>query len=551
MKLLIKSLIVLLLLSVTTFSLAQNNNELVIDKDLKLLTNNIIELKKNIDLKKKDLQKVNSVEKKEEINLELETYESRLVKLETSFVELISNTNINDFGNQKEIEFSWENEISTLLEPIFNKLKDFTDEPRKLEKLKNETEMLVEKQKQLKQIISSFDITLKENNNKAVSSYIDKIYTNWTKKLENIQTDLLINQQQIQLMKKQKKSFVESAEGIFDIFFKSRGINLLIAIAAVGLYWVFIFYFYKFTLRMIKKYDYQNYRFTLKISQIVYTLALILGIFIIFVLALYFLNDWLLLIISLFLIIGILWSTKEAFPRYWSQAILLINSGPVRENEMVFYNGLPYKVRNIHFYSILSNSELEGGIIKLPLNDLLSLRSRKYTNNETWFPTKKNDWILVKDLNLFGKVISQTPNNTVIEKKGNSIIQIPSAKFYEMMPVNLSNGYRIQVVFGIDYKHQNDLRNNIIDIFNTEIKDNLKSYINEKFINNINVNISTASASSIDLSIIVDFSGAQAGQYYENQRIINCLCIDICNKHNFLIPFNQLSLHIESNKSLK
>jgi hypothetical protein len=76
------------------------------------------------------------------------------------------------------------------------------------------------------------------------------------------------------------------------------------------------------------------------------------------------------------------------------EVTLLLNLGAVREGERVMYNGIPWLVRSLNFYTRLVNPELEGGDIRLPLRDFHDLRSRSFDANEPWFPTRLNDWVI-------------------------------------------------------------------------------------------------------------------------------------------------------------
>jgi len=63
----------------------------------------------------------------------------------------------------------------------------------------------------------------------------------------------------------------------------------------------------------------------------------------VFLVALYLFGDWVLLILALLLILGLIWTSKQAIPRFWTPTVLMLDMGPVREGERVHYRGLPWR----------------------------------------------------------------------------------------------------------------------------------------------------------------------------------------------------------------
>jgi hypothetical protein len=160
--------------------------------------------------------------------------------------------------------------------------------------------------------------------------------------------------------------------------------------------------------------------------------------------------------------VGIAWASNHALPRYWKQARIILNLGPVREGELVVYQGLPYRVSRIHLASELTNERLEGGIIHLPLKDLLDMRSRPIATNECWFPTSTGDTILLPQESI-GTIITQTPEFVRIKLLGEQIQTCATDEFLKLSPINLSNGFRIVANIHFDNNHQDRLINKMID----------------------------------------------------------------------------------------
>ena len=74
----------------------------------------------------------------------------------------------------------------------------------------------------------------------------------------------------------------------------------------------------------------------------------------------------------------------------------------------------------------------------------------------------------------------------------------------------------------------------------------LEVHAYSKHLQKIIVEFKEAGASSLDLTVIGYFSGGAATDYYSVRRLMNKLAVDVCNAHNRVIPFNQISVHMET-----
>jgi hypothetical protein len=286
-------------------------------------------------------------------------------------------------------------------------------------------------------------------------------------------------------------------------------------------------------------------RFSLRLFDVIYKAFTITGAVFIFLLVLYLFKDWVLLTLALLFLLGIAWTSKQTLPRFVREVTLLLNLGAVREGERVIYNGIPWLVRSLNFYTRLVNPELEGGDIRLPLRDFHDLRSRSFEANEPWFPTRLNDWVLIDDQTL-GKVVLQTPEIVRLVLLGGSRKTFSTSDFLAQSPQVLSTGFRMVVTFGIDYQHQAVITGEIPALIEAALQDALEDEGYTKHLANLAVEFAEAGASSLDLQVLADFSGTAAPQYFLLRRVIQRICVDACNANAWVIPFTQLTLHVAS-----
>ncbi len=156
---------------------------------------------------------------------------------------------------------------------------------------------------------------------------------------------------------------------------------------------------------------------------------------------------------AIILLLGLALAAKSGVPKVYNHARILLNLGEIREGERVVYNGIPWKVERLSFFSVFVNEKLRGGVLRLPVRMIGGLVSRPVSpEGEIWFPCEEGDWI---DLPGTGKarVIAQTPEAVQVVKLGGSTVTLPTARFMESGLVNLSRGFRISVRIGVGYRH--------------------------------------------------------------------------------------------------
>jgi len=219
-----------------------------------------------------------------------------------------------------------------------------------------------------------------------------------------------------------------------------------------------------------------------------------------------------------------------------------LNFGTVRERERVLLDGIPYRVSKISFYSLLSNSELAGGVRRLPIGDLIGMRSRTCSKDEVWFPCRRGDWVLLAD-GTRGQVKHQSPDTVQLETLGGSRVTYPSQSFLELFPMNLSSGFRLTVRFGIDYAHQAIATTEVPSILTERVRAGLDERFGAEALRALKAEFIEAGASSLDYAVIADVDGSAAADYDALQRAIQQACVDTCNDEGWVIPFTQVTLH--------
>ena len=130
----------------------------------------------------------------------------------------------------------------------------------------------------------------------------------------------------------------------------------------------------------------------------------------------------------------------------------------------------------------------------------------------------------------------------IIKLGGNRKI-IPTPSFLELNPENLSKNFRISSIFGIDYQHQAVSVTEVPTIFEKALTKGLSEMVPAESLRNLTVQFGSAGASSLDYEIAADFSGKLAPKYQILRRAIQRICVEVCNEHDWGIPFTQITIH--------
>ena len=175
---------------------------------------------------------------------------------------------------------------------------------------------------------------------------------------------------------------------------------------------------------------------------------------------------------------------------------------------------------------------------------MLSLVSRPYRDDEPWFPTATGDWVMMSD-GAIGQVLRQTPEIVQIKTKG-TVQTHATTNFLAKEPRNLSEGFGVAITFGIDYRHQDISTTNVEKILKQSIEKALQQSEAGKHLQDILVEFKDAGASSLNYLIYITMRGTGAEYYFALCRIIQRICVDTCNEHGWVIPFNQLTIHTDT-----
>lgn len=445
-------------------------------------------------------------------------------------------------AQQQEKKFDWREELQSVFEPILVEMRRLTERPRKIERLRSD-------QAYFEQRLTAAEAALKSVSGyhvKAPTPDLTSAFANleerWQKRRDDLQTRLDLVNFELQELMTPKSDQEEKAIETLKKLVTGRLLNLLLAVLAAvvvyTLFWKLNQLYSRSLLRRGRNPQFFTRVVHLTLVLVASLLALLAGMSV-----LYVQGDWILLGLLIIILVGLVLVLQRSLPGYLTEARLLLNIGPVREGERVIYHGLPWRVQTLRMQATLINPLLSGGVLRLPLRELTPLISRVANEREPWFPTRENDYVILSD-DTYGQVILQTPE-TVQLRIATAIKSFTTSAFMDQSPKNLSlEGFSVVLRFGVDYQHQAEVTGTIRDTLETELAEGLQREPEGKYIQGLVVEFAEAGASSLDFIAFATFSPEAADTYLHLRRLLQRIAVDACNKHGWVIPFNQMTVHL-------
>lgn len=445
-------------------------------------------------------------------------------------------------------KFDWREELESIFEPIVVELRRVTERPRKIERLRSEQAFYSQRLQTAEAALKSVEEYRSGAPSPQLKEAFSQLESQWRKRRDDVKGRLdLVNFELNELLAPESSAEIKAREALKELL-SGRLVNLILALLAAGAVYGLLWQANRLYTHYLTRRGRRPKLITRATHLILVLAGSILALFA-GMAVLYARGDWILLGLLLLVLVGVALTLQRSLPAYINEVKLMLNIGPVKEGERIIYNGLPWKVQAIRFTSTLVNPALRGGRLVLPVRMLGQYTSRRYDDNEPWFPTKENDYVLLDD-STFGQVVLQTPEIVQLRTEG-AIRTLPIFSFLEHSPKNLSrDGFKLPVKFGVDYQHQSEVTTTVCERLSQFIKNALQQQAVGKHLEELSVEFDEAGASSLDLMVIATFAGDAAESYLVLKRLVQRYAVDACNANNWSIPFSQLTVHMAGDVSL-
>ena len=513
---------------------------------LLLLSDQILRVQKELDA-------LNELPSTKTVNEQKEKLIQQMNGLSRNFESVATKLDTGDLYLAKDEESQWINQLKGLTLPLLEAIGDITKKPRRIEALKKRVsalEIQLEKfeagQKNIQGLMQmdSQDLDPKNPPTQKYLATLKTLQEKYNTELVRVQLEEARNNLENDLQG--SVPLWESVTQAIKNFFKHRGLNLLITVGVFLVLWYLMIKLRVFIIgekSLIKVQPWMRKIMVTAYSAMVLVLCIITSL-----IALYFLNDWLLLSVIILFLVAVVWASRQFIPRLFQEVRLALNLGTARENERLIWNGVPWKIDNLSLQATLSNPRLEGGKLQLPLGELIGKHSRPIVEGEPWFPTQIGNWVRLSD-GTYGRVDHQTMEQVILRLKGDTLKYYSTPEFLGKTPMNLSQGFRYAIDFGLDYREQSRICDEIPKLFEKGLWTYLEHHHQEGSpdFTYTGISFDHAGSSSLNLKVIVHVEGRCAERYEEIEREIQSTLVRLCNENDLLIPFNQLTVTLPDN----
>lgn len=506
----------------------------------------ILKIKENLQESIQNQRKLlkNAVTEAEQAGLQekITDLEKEMLNADLSFEEIATDTDLSAIKEQPEDVFSLEREIVSLIKPTLQEMNNLTKDVRKKSELREQIAKNNDKQQFIKDAIAHLsELLTHTGDDKELHTALQKKVEFWEKEYALTDSQLTSATQQLKKLVEAEVPLTESTQTYFKAFFQQRGLYISQALLAMTIIFIFSHLIRTLLKKAVPKFNGRARSFRVRLLDLLHRLITFIIIIICPVVVFYLAEDWVLFSFSLLILIGILWTLRTAIPEYWKQIELFLNVGAVREGERIFLDGMPWRVESINIYSILENP-LAGIRQRIPIKDLIDLKSRPCNSDEPWFPCAKGDWVILSD-GVRGKVIGISCEFIKLVQRGGAHKTYLTGEFLALAPLNLSVNFRIKETIGISYDLQAISTGKILEILHKTIERRIEEEGYSKDLLNLRVEFAYANTSSLDLVVMADFKGHLGDLYNRLRRAIQRWCVDACTENQWEIPFTQVTVH--------
>ncbi|MCL1980440.1 MAG: hypothetical protein FWG62_05135 [Proteobacteria bacterium] len=530
--------------SMLTRKLMQQEEEQRSSETLDMLTS-LVELQRNI---RQQMTIIANKQKATTSESEKQTLQEDLTKLDkhladtaADFERIATGVSPKVFDDKDKSHFSWQDELTVLLEPSIKELKQLTARARKKTKLKDTISDYEQQLATARNAVTHLNKLIKEAESSSIKDYLTELLPAWKNVEKRFDSKLDLAKKELASLESSDVSLLKSSGNSVRTFFRDRGWYLLISLFVFAGILLAFRLFVRLLFFIIpgarKERRPVHIRFIDIFFKIFSAVAAISGL----IFVLYTAEDWLLLSAALILLVGAIWAVRQTLPRMWKQVRMMLNMGSIREGERVLYNGVPWKVEAINVFCKLHNPAL-GEVLRIPIESMIGMVSRPYHLDEPWFPCKRGDWVTIDSI--LAKVISLSHEQVELVELGGRRTVYQTSNFLGKSPANLSGNFNLRVVFGLSYNLQAEITTTVLETLKTFLHNKLKEHGYAEQCLSLSVEFLHAGPSSLDVAISADFKGEMASACRRIERALNRWSVDCCNANGWEIPFPQMTVHL-------
>lgn len=484
-----------------------------------------------------------TAEQKDAISAQIEELRLHFGDLQSDFTVLATGIDPVLIAEHTVQDFDWREELEAVFTPMLADLKAASAHPRALEALRGELASYEKRLPHFEEAITTLDRLRAVSNTELVTTQLDELAELWTRQRDELETQLEATRQRLVEKVQEKVGVAQVAGEIVRIFFRQRFANFLFALLAFAGILLALRFLHRLLHRWLLAEESRSRQLIVRCADIAYSLFTLVVAVGALLVVLYLLADWVLLTLTVLILIALAWGARNAVPVFFEQMKLLLNVGAAREGERLVYDGIPWRIASLNFFSELHNPALRGGTLRVPLKDLVGRCSRPASDDELWFPSRIGEWVILDD-GVYGKLIEQTPETVVVSTVRESEKHYPTLDYLSLHPKNLSaNFFSVNHIVGLDYRYRDIINSEVVAKIKQRLEDGFREQAYGEFLDMVVVEFKEMSASSLDVITVAKFKGGAASEYTEIGWKLQQLALEVCNENQWEIPYQQLVVH--------
>lgn len=460
----------------------------------------------------------------------LAAVDADLQKLERQFASLAAQIEIEEFDKPSASAFDLQNELEQVLRPLLQLLKDATTGPRLVSDLKRRIESLEQQRARAEAALRAVERTRDQLPDGAARTEAERERSRrWQPVVQRLRDELLVLRANLTRLQADETSLLGSVAEQVRRFVQDSGTSLVLAATVFA---VLFFGLRSLLDRLLQRRSQRG--FSLRLLEVLCRVLLVVVAIAGALVVPFVRDDWLLLAVAIVFLLGAGWVLMRTLPQLFEQMRLLLNIGGVREGERLLVDGLPFRVEALRFYARLVNPELQGGLLRMPLQQLIGKRSRAAAPDEPWFPTRPGDVVLLAD-GTFGPVRTQTPEVVVVEHWG-AERTLATAEFLRLSPRNLSRGFLAHTVLVLGRIEPVPdlamLANALHDVLHAA----LVELVPADHLHELAVSFRQPTALGFEFFVTVRCDGRSALAYFGMQRAMQQAFVGFCQARGLRLP---------------
>jgi len=430
-------------------------------------------------------------------------------------------------------------ELQDLLGPLMREIRQATEQPRVIERLRGEVAAHERRVEQAKQAVAATEAMIKslpkakDEPDAALRKVVLEAQARWKGKVSERQGNLEATRYRLTDALSKRTSVWQILTNGARTFFLTRGVNVLLAVLvffAAFLGWRAM---HQWMTKISPWHRAGGDRsiFARLLDVLYHAMALVIGIATA-LMVLYVRGDWLLLGLCLIALLALILAAKNGLPAHYSQARLLLNLGEVREGERVVVNGLPWQVRSLNMTTDLVNPALRHSVLRVPIAQIIPLSSRPIVHGDLWFPCEEEDWVQLAD-GTFGKVVALSAEFVRVVLLGGSQKTYGTAAFLTQNPLNYTGGFRLVAIVKVHPEHRDLAIQVIPDAIREAIHGGLLRMVEPTDVKNLEVEFRAVIPNALEFDVVADFDGRVAEKSPSLQRALQHYALESCNENGW------------------